>query len=133
MEDRETITFGHIRMFVLGGVVGAVAALLLAPKTGKEMRGDIKDRAGRLKDSASENWQNISAKASENWQNVATRGKDVVEKVTNRSREMYEKSSEALVDQKDRLGAAITAGKSAAKDAYGTRKDAPAGAETKDA
>lgn len=133
MEDRETITFGHIRMFVLGGLVGAVAALLLAPKTGKEMRGDIRDRAGRLKDSASENWQSISAKASENWQNVSSRGKEVVDKVATRGREMYEKSSETITDQKERLGAAITAGKSAAKDAYGQRKDATGATEPKEA
>ncbi len=29
--------------FVLGGVVGAVLALLLAPKSGRELRGDIAD------------------------------------------------------------------------------------------
>ncbi len=33
----------------VGAVVGAGAALLLAPKTGPELRGDIASRAGQLK------------------------------------------------------------------------------------
>ena len=33
--------------FLVGGVVGAVIGLLLAPKSGKEMRKDIKDFASQ--------------------------------------------------------------------------------------
>ncbi len=36
--------------FLIGGVVGAVIGLLLAPKSGKEMRKDIKDFAVQTKD-----------------------------------------------------------------------------------
>lgn len=36
--------------FLVGGIIGAGIALLLAPKTGKEMRAQIKDVAADAKD-----------------------------------------------------------------------------------
>ena len=36
----------RIRAFVLGGLAGAVAGILFAPKSGKELRGSITSRAG---------------------------------------------------------------------------------------
>ena len=38
-------TFGGIGAFVIGCAVGGIAALMLAPKTGTEMRTDVKDKA----------------------------------------------------------------------------------------
>lgn len=108
MEDRETITFGHVKVFFLGTLVGATVALLFAPKSGREIRGDIRDRAGKLRNSVGENWQAVSAK-----------GREIVGSVTSRGRELYEKGSERLGDQKERISSALSAGKSAAKEAYG--------------
>lgn len=39
--------------FVLGGLVGAGIALLLAPKSGREVRKDIKDLAGNTRETIS--------------------------------------------------------------------------------
>jgi gas vesicle protein len=36
--------------FLVGGMVGAGIALLLAPKSGKEVRNDLKDYAARTRD-----------------------------------------------------------------------------------
>jgi gas vesicle protein len=38
--------------FIVGAVVGGVVGLLFAPKSGKELRGDIAHAAGNLKDEA---------------------------------------------------------------------------------
>jgi hypothetical protein len=38
-------TFGGIGAFVIGCAVGGIAALMLAPKTGTELRTDVKDKA----------------------------------------------------------------------------------------
>jgi len=40
--------------FLAGGVVGAIIALLYAPKPGKELRADIKNKAGEVVESAEE-------------------------------------------------------------------------------
>ena len=47
LEKRESSVFVP---FVLGGLVGAGIALLLAPKSGKEVRGDIKDLAEKTRE-----------------------------------------------------------------------------------
>jgi gas vesicle protein len=39
---------------LVGGIVGAASALLLAPKTGKELRGDLNEQAILLKDKGNE-------------------------------------------------------------------------------
>ncbi|XXF81393.1 YtxH domain-containing protein [Myxococcaceae bacterium GXIMD 01537] len=36
---------GGAGLFIVGAVVGGIAALLLAPKPGVELRGDVKDKA----------------------------------------------------------------------------------------
>jgi gas vesicle protein len=47
--ERESGGFGS---FILGAMVGAAVALLLAPQSGEETQREIRDRARRLKDAA---------------------------------------------------------------------------------
>ena len=46
----------RLRTFVLGGAVGALAGILLAPKTGKELRGSIASRAGEARERSRETY-----------------------------------------------------------------------------
>ena len=43
---------GFLIGFLAGGTVGAIIALLTAPKSGKELRGDIKQKSGEYLDEA---------------------------------------------------------------------------------
>ncbi len=45
-----------IGTFVLGGVAGAFAGILLAPKSGKELRGSIANRAGEARERSRETY-----------------------------------------------------------------------------
>ena len=45
-----------IRTFVLGGVAGALAGILLTPKSGKELRGSIANRAGEARERSRETY-----------------------------------------------------------------------------
>ncbi len=45
-----------IGTFVLGGVVGALAGVVLAPKSGKELRGSIANRAGEARERSRETY-----------------------------------------------------------------------------
>ena len=47
--ERESGGFGT---FILGAMIGAAAALLLAPQSGEETQREIRERARRLKDAA---------------------------------------------------------------------------------
>jgi len=77
--------------FVLGAFVGAVTALLLAPRSGEETR--------RL----------ISSKAREGAEYLTSRGKEAVDKASG----FVERGKEAVQQQKDQLSAALEAGKQA--------------------
>ena len=43
-------TASDITLFLLGGIVGAIVGLALAPKSGVELRNDVRDRAMNLFD-----------------------------------------------------------------------------------
>lgn len=43
---------GFIIGFLAGGTIGAIVALLTAPKSGRELRGDIKQKSGEYLDEA---------------------------------------------------------------------------------
>lgn len=50
---------------VIGAVAGVIAGLLAAPKSGKESRADLKEKAGDLKRGASKKIDNARTKGEE--------------------------------------------------------------------
>jgi gas vesicle protein len=46
----------RLRTFVLGGAVGAVVGILLAPRSGKELRGSLANRAGEARERGRETY-----------------------------------------------------------------------------
>jgi gas vesicle protein len=64
MSDRETDFTAYLAGFIIGGVVGAVAALLLAPQSGEETRTMIRDKSIELKDKAASSAEQAYEKAS---------------------------------------------------------------------
>ncbi len=46
----------RIRTFVLGGLVGALAGILLAPRSGRELRGSLANRAGEARERGRETY-----------------------------------------------------------------------------
>jgi len=53
-EENKGLTKGLLIGFIAGGVAGAIAALLYAPKSGRELRADIKRKASNLAEEASD-------------------------------------------------------------------------------
>jgi len=78
MSDRDD--FGAFLIgFVVGGVAGAVAALLLAPQSGEETRALIKDKSIELRDKATEQADVIYTKAGQVATDAKARGKELVD------------------------------------------------------
>ena len=75
-------------VFLIGGAVGAIAALLAAPRSGRETRAMVADKANAVLDDA----QGWSAQASDRAQNfyqqAAAKGAEVVGDVTAKSQEI---------------------------------------------
>jgi gas vesicle protein len=67
--------------FVVGGVAGAVAALLLAPQSGEETRALIKDKSIELRDKAAEQADLVATRANEFAGQAKLRGKEAFENV----------------------------------------------------
>ncbi len=67
MSEPKTSSYGPTLLtFLAGAAVGAVVVALTTPKTGPELRGNLKDlsrrgkrRAGELMDDASESWEGL--------------------------------------------------------------------------
>jgi gas vesicle protein len=94
--------------FMAGAGIGAIAALLLAPKSGKETRNIITRTATDSRDF-------ITNKVNEGRQFVEERGR----KVGDDFNSFLDKSKEAVQRQKEQLAAAFEAGKAAYRDEKG--------------
>ena len=83
--------------FLVGGGIGAVIALLFAPRSGRETR-DI-----------------ITQKAVESKEKITSAGRDVSERVSG----YVDKGKDVVNTQKEQISAAIEAGKQAYRDEKG--------------
>jgi hypothetical protein len=63
-----------IRTFVLGGVAGALAGILLAPKSGKELRGSIANRAGEARERSRETYFEAQERVQERFAEAREHG-----------------------------------------------------------
>ncbi|MDN4072574.1 MULTISPECIES: YtxH domain-containing protein [Fictibacillus] len=94
---------------LVGGIVGAASALLMAPKSGKELRSDINEQAGTIKDKGSE-WSamakdkssNIARTVSEQSNQVAGKVKELTTSIRrdldnwrNKGKEVADESADA--------------------------------------
>jgi gas vesicle protein len=80
--------------FLVGGGIGAVVALLFAPRTGRETR------------------EMIAQRASESRERVLSASRNVGDRVTS----YIDKGKEVVSSQKEQISAAIEAGKQAYRD-----------------
>ena len=65
MSDNSDSGFEFFKGFLFGGIVGAVVTLLYAPKSGKEVREDLRQRSLELRDDAESKLELAQKKAEE--------------------------------------------------------------------
>ncbi|MCA1592129.1 MAG: YtxH domain-containing protein [Acidobacteria bacterium] len=92
----------RLTYFVIGGTVGAVVALLLAPKSGRELREDLADVTRKGVDRTRETASQVGAKAGEYYEVAA-----------GKAGELAGAAREAASRRGENLSAAIEAGKRA--------------------
>jgi gas vesicle protein len=85
---------GYLGWFLLGGVIGAAAALLLTPRTGRETRDILVERSGEF----------------------ARRAQELATDAQGRAGEWLDKSRELFEEQTQRLMTAFEAGRDAMRD-----------------
>src|SRR6476646_970553 len=101
-----------LAFFLAGAGIGAVLALLFAPKSGRETRDLISRTATDSRDF-------ITNKVSEGRQMVEERGRKIGDDFTS----FVDKSKEAVQRQKEQLTAAFEAGKAAYREEKGLSEE----------
>ena len=72
--SREEASMGtQLTCFAIGATVGAVVALLFAPKSGRELRQDVADATRKGVDRARETGSQLSARAGEYYETAASK------------------------------------------------------------
>ena len=89
---------------VVGGLIGATAMLLLAPRTGEEMRAEIKDKAMDFRDRTSETVKDTVSQ-------VVSRAGDLKGGLRGRSQDIKKRGQDVLIEQLDRVSEAVEAAK----------------------
>jgi gas vesicle protein len=97
----------QLTCFAIGATLGAVVALLLAPKSGRELREDLADATRKGVDRARETGSQLSARAGE-----------VYETAASRAGELASGARDAVARRGERFTSAIEAG----RDAYREEK-----------
>ena len=92
--------------FIVGGLSGAVVALLFAPQSGEETRALIKDKSIELRDKAQQTAEEALARAEATAQEARARADELARQLKERGHVVYE-------DVRERGKSAVEAGKSA--------------------
>jgi len=95
----------QLTCFAIGATVGAVVALLFAPKSGRELRQDVADATRKGVDRARETGTQLSARAGEYYETAATK-----------AGELATSAREAASRRGELFGSAIEAGRQAYRD-----------------
>ena len=94
-EEKSGLPRGLLIGFIAGAVAGAITALLYAPKSGKELRSDLKQKANDLKRDAGEYAKAARAKAID----LINKGKSR----TDHAMSEFSEQAEHILDDADKV------------------------------
>jgi gas vesicle protein len=103
----------RLTYLLIGGGIGAILALLFAPKSGQELRGDIADATRKGIDRSREAAQQLGDRAGEYYEATRGRAAELYSQAAERVTEVTQSARDAAARQTGTLTAAIDAGKKA--------------------
>ena len=89
--------------FIIGGLVGAATALLLAPQSGEETRTVIRDKSIELKEKATETTAEARARAEATLREAQARYDELTQQAKERTEELLKKGQVVLDEQKSKF------------------------------
>jgi gas vesicle protein len=111
MATNNNIGKGFIMGLLAGGAIGAIFALLYAPKSGRELRKDIKDKTDELIEDADK----YIAEAKDKAKNLVNEGKKrsekIIEDAKTKSETILHDAEKIIRDVKDKTGTVISGSK----------------------
>ena len=103
----------RLTYLLIGGGIGAILALLFAPKSGQELRGDIADATRKGIDRSREAAQQLGDRAGEYYEATRSRAGELYSQAADKVTEVAQTAREAAQRQGGTVAAAIDAGKKA--------------------
>ncbi len=103
----------RLTYLLIGGGIGAVIALLFAPKSGQELRGDLADATRKGIDKSREAAQQLGDRAGQYYDATRERASEYYTQAAEKVGEVAQTAREAATRQTSTVAAAIDAGKKA--------------------
>jgi gas vesicle protein len=125
-EENDGLVKGLLIGFIAGSAIGAIVALLYAPKSGKEMRADIKVKASDFKDEVADKLRQARSKAVDIINEGKRRSDEIITEAKTRAGHILTDADKMLSDARERAGEEQGKIKSAFKagvDAYKAEKE----------
>src|SRR6476661_5048052 len=111
-EDNNSVST-KLTYLIIGGGIGAVIALLFAPKSGKELRGDIADASRKGIEKGKEAAAQIQERAGEYYETGREKAGEIYQTAQGKASEFSDKARAAAARTANPFSAAIEAGKEA--------------------
>jgi gas vesicle protein len=126
-EREEANASTKLTYLLIGGGIGAILALLFAPKSGQELREDIadvtkkgiekgKETASHLQEAAGDYYEVTREKAGEFYETAQEKAGELSERAKSTAGEISEKAKSVAAQSTNPISAAIDAGKEAYKE-----------------
>ena len=116
--EQETSAATKLTYLIVGGGIGAILALLFAPKSGEELRGDIADVTRKGIEKSKEAASQIQEKAGDYYEISRDKANEFYQTAQEKAGELGEKAMAAASRSTNPFSAALEAG----KDAYTEEK-----------
>ena len=118
MAENEKDCGSFLRGFVIGGVLGALAGIFFAPKSGKELRSNIKEKGSEvLKD------------AKDIYTDASTNAKEIIEEAKQQGGEWKKEADRYLSEARQKAKEILARGEGKQGEASESTKDTPGGRE----
>ena len=137
MSDRDTDLGAFLAGMIIGALVGAATALLLAPQSGEDTRMLIRDKSIELKNQVNETADeararaeaaaaDARARADEFAGQARARADEFAGQARSRAEELRKRGQEVYEEQRGKIENAIKTGKSAVAKKTGAQDETPA-------
>lgn len=117
MADNSGNNGDKLVFFLIGAGIGAVTALLFAPKTGSELRSEIADATKKSLDYARDTGRDIGERAQDYYHTGVERAADLTSRGRDAVGDLTQRGKELITNQKAQFTAAIEAGKQGYREA----------------
>jgi gas vesicle protein len=117
MADNSGNSGDKLVFFLIGAGIGAVTALLFAPKAGSELRSEIADATKKGLDYARDTGRDIGERAQDYYHTGVERAADLTSRGREAVGDLTQRGKDLITNQKAQFAAAIEAGKQGYREA----------------